>query len=103
MKLPIFEKYIDWLIDKSTLDVPAWNIEKARGNGKSKATGWNYVDGCMILAMLEIYRATGEKKYYELFEELKERGIIRSAAMKINKEWIHHWKAEDVNSDWKCW
>lgn len=30
MQLPIFEKYIDELIEKSTLDVPAWNIEKAR-------------------------------------------------------------------------
>jgi len=65
MKLPIFEKYIEGLIERSTIEVPSWNIEKARGNGKSKATGWNYVDGCMILAMLEIYRATGEKKYYE--------------------------------------
>ena len=62
MQLPIFEKYIDELIEKSTLDVPAWNIEKAR---EGKAAGWNYIDGCMILALLEIYSATGEKKYYE--------------------------------------
>ena len=59
MQLPIFEKYIDELIEKSTLDVPAWNIEKAR---EGKAAGWNYIDGCMILALLEIYNATGEKK-----------------------------------------
>lgn len=63
MQMPIFEKYIDELIKKSTLDVPAWNIEKARaGAGKP---GWNYIDGCMILALLEIYRTTGEKKYYD--------------------------------------
>ena len=62
MKLPIFEKYIDGLIEKSTLDIPAWNIEKAL---EGKAAGWNYIDGCMILALLEIYQATGEKKYYE--------------------------------------
>lgn len=62
MKMPIFEKYIDELIEKSTLDVPAWNIEKAL---EGKAAGWNYIDGCMILALLEIYQATGEKKYYE--------------------------------------
>ena len=31
MQLPIFEKYIDELIEKSTLDVPAWNIEGERG------------------------------------------------------------------------
>ncbi len=62
MKLPIFEKYIDELIEKSTLDIPAWNIEKAL---EGKAAGWNYIDGCMILALLEIYQATGEEKYYE--------------------------------------
>lgn len=62
MQMPIFEKYIDELIEKSTLDVPAWNIEKAK---EGKVSGWNYIDGCMILALLEIYQATGEKKYYD--------------------------------------
>lgn len=62
MEMPIFEKYIDELLEKSTLDVPAWNIEKAREGAKA---GWNYIDGCMILALLEIYAATKEKKYYE--------------------------------------
>ena len=54
MKMPIFEKYIQELLEKSTLDVPAWNIEKAKHGLKS---GWNYIDGCMILALLEIYQA----------------------------------------------
>ncbi len=62
MQIPVFERYIDELIEKSTLDVPVWNIEKAMAG---KAAGWNYVDGCMILALLETYHATGEKKYYE--------------------------------------
>lgn len=62
MQMPVFEKYIDQLIEKSTLDVPVWNIEKAMAG---KAGGWNYIDGCMILALLEIYKATGEKRYYE--------------------------------------
>ena len=66
MQMPIFEKYIDELIEKSTLDIPAWNIEKAK---EGKAVGWNYIDGCMILALLEIYQATGEKKYYEFSDE----------------------------------
>ena len=63
MKMPVFERYIAELIEKSTIEVPVWNIEKARGNGKG--AGWNYVDGCMILAMLEIYQVTGEKEFYD--------------------------------------
>ena len=62
MVMPIFEKYIDELVEKSTVDVPAWNIEKAL---EGKAVGWNYIDGCIILALLEIYQTTGEEKYYE--------------------------------------
>lgn len=78
MQMPIFEKYIDELIEKSTLDVPAWNIEKAK---EGKTSGWNYIDGCMILALLEIYQATGEKKYYEFADafidhRVKEDGSI---------------------------
>ena len=63
MQMPVFERYIDGLIQKSTVEVPVWNIEKAKAGGKG--AGWNYIDGCMILAMLEIYQTTGEKKYYE--------------------------------------
>lgn len=63
MQMPVFERYIDGLIEKSTVEVPVWNIEKAKAGGKG--VGWNYIDGCMILAMLEIYQATGEQKYYD--------------------------------------
>lgn len=78
MQIPLFERYIDGLIERSTLDVPAWNIEKAR---EGKAAGWNYIDGCMILALLEIYKATGEKKYYDFADafinhRVSEEGII---------------------------
>ena len=68
MQLTVFERYIDELIEKSTLDVPVWNIEKALAG---KAGGWNYIDGCMILALLETYQATGKKKYYvDLYFEI---------------------------------
>lgn len=62
MQIPVIEQYIDELIERSTLDVPAWNIEKAKSGLKA---GWNYIDGCMILALLETYHTTGEKKYLD--------------------------------------
>lgn len=36
MQLRIFEKYIDELIEKSTLNAPAWNIGKAREEYKAE-------------------------------------------------------------------
>jgi unsaturated rhamnogalacturonyl hydrolase len=53
-------EYIDRLLEGSTPDAPLWNIEKIR-QGK-KAT-WNYIDGCMIGAVLEMYDITGDEKY----------------------------------------
>ncbi len=78
MQIPIIEQYIDELIERSTLDVPAWNIEKAKHGLKA---GWNYIDGCMILALLETYATTGEEKYLKFADafidhRVKEDGSI---------------------------
>lgn len=63
MQIPVIEQYIDELIARSTLDMPAWNLGKIReGVGKS---GWNYVDGCMILALLEMYQVSRRKNYLD--------------------------------------
>jgi unsaturated rhamnogalacturonyl hydrolase len=39
-----------------------WNIEKVRSGKPNK---WNYIDGCMITALLRLYAITGEKKYLD--------------------------------------
>ena len=44
MKIPVIEKYLDELIERSTLDIPAWNVEQLKKGCSSM--GWNYVDGC---------------------------------------------------------
>lgn len=59
------ESYIEMLMNKSTPDYPAWNIEAIRQGKKST---WNYIDGCMIKAILEMYAITGEKKYFDFAE-----------------------------------
>lgn len=93
MKLPIFERYIDELIEKSTLDIPAWNIEKAKAGGKS---GWNYIDGCMILALLEIYRATGEKKYYAFADAFIDHRVQEDGS--ISGYSVEEYNIDNVNA-----
>ena len=50
--MDIIVKYIDELLEKSTPEAPMWNIEKIKQGLKSK---WNYIDGCMIKAVLQMY------------------------------------------------
>ena len=76
MEMQIIETYMNELLERSTLDVPAWNIEKK--GGKSL---WNYVDGCMILAILQMYDITGNQKYLDFADayidhRVKEDGTI---------------------------
>lgn len=53
--MDMLRKYIEELIDKSTPARPIWNIEKIL---QGKEPTWNYIDGCMIKALLEMYAIT---------------------------------------------
>lgn len=57
------EIYIDELLEKSTPDRPIWNIEKILQGLKST---WNYIDGCMIKAILEMYAITKTRNIFAL-------------------------------------
>ena len=79
MAIEIVEKYVNELIDRSTLEEPVWNIEKIRA-GK-KAT-WDYIDGCMIMSLLELYKVTKNEKFLKFSDEyighrVEEDGTIR--------------------------
>lgn len=61
MSIEILDRYINELLEKSSPQSPAWNMEKIRQDEKSS---WNYVDGCMIKALLELYHITKNKDYF---------------------------------------
>ena len=64
--MDIIVKYIDELLEKSTPDAPMWNIEKIRQGVKSN---WNYIDGVMIKAVLQMYDVTKEEKYLKFADD----------------------------------
>lgn len=64
--MDVIERYIRELMEKSTPDRPVWNIEKIL---QGKASDWNYIDGCMIKAVLEMYAITGDKDYLDFADE----------------------------------
>lgn len=53
------ENYIEKLLQESTPEAPIWNVEILKG----KKPSWNYIDGCMLSSILELYRVRNNKSY----------------------------------------
>lgn len=94
MRMPVIEQYIDELIERSTLDVPVWNIEKVKAGKKS--SGWNYIDGCMILALLETYNTTGEKKYLDFADAFIDHRVAEDGT--ISGYSVEEYNIDNVNA-----
>ena len=73
-------EYIDYLMDHSDSEHPAWNLEMIRSG---KCNKWNYIDGCMITGILERYEITGEARFLDFADRflsgfVEEDGRIRT-------------------------
>ena len=60
--MKLIDRYIDKLLKGSTPDKPLWNIEAIH---QGKPAAWNYVDGCMMTALLSLYDQTQDETYYD--------------------------------------
>lgn len=59
---PLIDKFIEKLIAGSTPEAPLWNIELVKA-GKKPA--WNYIDGCMMTSLVELYKQTNNPIYLD--------------------------------------
>ena len=57
--MEILDRYINEFWIRDTPQAPIWNIEKI---SQRETSTWNYIDGCMIKAILELYHITGNQK-----------------------------------------
>ncbi len=55
----LIDDYIDKLLTSSP-DRPLWNIETIKSG---KAAAWNYIDGCMISSLIDLYEQTNQFEY----------------------------------------
>ena len=83
------ESYLDYLLQGSTAEAPLWNQEIIRSG---KPNSWNYIDGCMITAILSMYEQSGKTEYLAFADNfcsrfVKEDGTIRT------------YQAQDYNLD----
>lgn len=74
------DAYVRRLIRESTPERTVWNIEKVR---QGKPASWNYIDGCMMTALLAMHEITGEQAYFDFVERfidafVGEDGSIRT-------------------------
>jgi len=60
------DNYIEWLIEGSTPYKPLWNIENILYGKPAK---WNYIDGCMITALLSIAEIKNDSRYLDFAEQ----------------------------------
>jgi len=54
--------FADDLLAQSTPQTPVWNKEIMLGHNQP---GWNYIDGCMLKAILDLYDAEKNQKYLD--------------------------------------
>lgn len=78
--MEILDRYIDQLLEKSSPQAPVWNIEKIK---QGKKPSWNYIDGCMIKAVLELNHIKKNDRYLEFADRfidyfVQEDGSITS-------------------------
>ncbi|MBQ7844920.1 MAG: glycoside hydrolase family 88 protein [Clostridia bacterium] len=74
------DSYVLHLIQQSSPEKTAWNIERVR---QGKPASWNYIDGCMLTALLEMARILGDSRYSVFVESfvdsfIGEDGTIRT-------------------------
>ena len=85
--------FVDNLLENSTPEAPAWNIEQVI---EKKEPHWNYIDGCMLKAIFDIYYARKNEKDNEKYFDF----IKNYIDFYVNENGhIKGYKKEDYNCD----
>ncbi|MCL2188122.1 MAG: glycoside hydrolase family 88 protein [Defluviitaleaceae bacterium] len=71
--------FVNHLLETSTPSKPAWNIEHTL---QKKEPKWNYVDGCMMKAVFDLYDVTRDKKYFAFAKNYMDEYIGTDGSLK---------------------
>lgn len=67
--MEILDRYINQLLRESSPQTPIWNVEKTT---QGSISSWNYMDGCMIQAIIQLYYITGTEEYLDFADNFTE-------------------------------
>ncbi|MBR5287212.1 MAG: glycoside hydrolase family 88 protein [Clostridia bacterium] len=73
------DSYVLRLIERSSPERTAWNIERMR---RGEAANWNYIDGCMLGALLEMAEITGDQRYFEFVEHFVDSFVAQDGQIR---------------------
>ena len=76
----LIDEYVRRLVKESSPERTAWNMERVRAG---KPAHWNYIDGCMLGALLSLSQITGDPLFANFVERfvdafVQEDGAIRT-------------------------
>ena len=83
------DDYVLQLVRESTPERTVWNMEKIR---EGKKASWNYIDGCMLTALMEMARITGEEHYSDFVRDCIDHFVTEEGG-------IRTFKPDDSNLD----
>ena len=73
------DAYIRRLVRESSPQRTAWNMERVR---QGKPAHWNYIDGCMLNALLSLSEITGEAFFADFVETFVDAFISEDGAIR---------------------
>ncbi|MCR5675196.1 MAG: glycoside hydrolase family 88 protein [Lachnospiraceae bacterium] len=88
----LLREYIDYLLDNSDAEHPMWNIERVR---QGEANFWNYIDGCMINAVLSLYTFTKDQKYLDFADSFVGYYVQEDGSIKTYR--VEEYNLDNIN------
>ena len=87
------EAYIEYLLNNSTAETPMWNKEKILYGTPNK---WNYIDGCMITAVLSLHEMTGNDRYLDFAKDFVNYFVEENGNIKTYE--VEEYNLDNVNA-----
>lgn len=86
------DAYVLQLVERSTPERTAWNLEKLR---EGKPASWNYIDGCMLTALVEMEGLTGDKRYFDFVKSCVDHFVGEDGSIRTFDRSAHN--LDDIN------
>jgi len=86
------DEFVLQLVENSTPERTAWNLEKIR---EGKSASWNYIDGCMLTALMEMEELTGDERYFRFVKDCADHFVGEDGSIRTFKPEAHN--LDDIN------